>query len=116
MSDKFELNEKNLMLILSYLGFFALIPRFTKKDDPFIIWHSKNGLGLFILETLIFIIFLPFMVFYAYIFKDFGLFFLSIIYFFSFFILLAFHIFLIYKAINGEKFEIPYISELAQKL
>ncbi len=33
-----------LMCILSYFGIFALIPYFTKKDDAFINWHSRQGL------------------------------------------------------------------------
>jgi uncharacterized membrane protein len=34
------------MLFLSYFSIFALIPLLTKKDDPEIQWHSKNGLAL----------------------------------------------------------------------
>lgn len=34
------------MIFLSYFGLFALIPLLTKKDDPDIQWHAKNGLAL----------------------------------------------------------------------
>ncbi|HJW93554.1 MAG TPA: DUF4870 domain-containing protein [Thermoanaerobaculia bacterium] len=38
------------MLVLSYLGILCLIPLLTKKDDPEVQWHAKNGLGLLIAE------------------------------------------------------------------
>ena len=37
-----------LMCILSYLGVFALIPFFVKKDDPFISWHARQGVLMMI--------------------------------------------------------------------
>lgn len=38
-------NDSNtVMCVLSYLGIFALIPYFAKKDDAFINWHSRQGL------------------------------------------------------------------------
>lgn len=37
-----------LMCVLSYLGLFALIPFFVKKDDPFVQWHAKQGLVLLV--------------------------------------------------------------------
>src|SRR4029077_17024250 len=39
-------SDRGLMLFLSYFGIFALIPMLTKKDDPDVQWHSKNGLPL----------------------------------------------------------------------
>src|SRR5881397_3909467 len=38
--------DRTLMLVLSYLGLLALIPLLTKKDDPEVQWHAKNGLAL----------------------------------------------------------------------
>jgi uncharacterized membrane protein len=37
-----------LMCILSYLGIFALVPFFLKKDDPYISWHARQGVLLMI--------------------------------------------------------------------
>lgn len=115
MSQKFELDEKNTYLILSYLWILALIPRLSKKDDPEIIWHSKNGLGLFIVEFAIYFISIPFFFIFAFILHIFGLLFTLFYLFFSFGILIL-HIFCILKAINGQKLEIPILSEYAQKL
>jgi uncharacterized membrane protein len=35
------------MFVLSYLGILCLVPLLTKKDDPEVQWHAKNGLVLF---------------------------------------------------------------------
>lgn len=115
MSDKFELDERKTILILSYLWIFALIPRLTKKDDPEIVWHSKNGLGLFILEFAIYFLTLPFFFIFVFIFHTFGFLF-GFFYFIFILGILILHIFCIIKAINGEKLEIPVLSEYAQKL
>ena len=40
-------SDRNAMLVLSYLGLLALIPWLTKKEDPEIQWHAKHGLVLF---------------------------------------------------------------------
>ena len=39
-------SDRGLMVFLAYFGLFALIPLLTKKDDPDIQWHAKNGLTL----------------------------------------------------------------------
>jgi len=39
-------SDRGVMIFLSYFGLFALIPLLTKKDDPDIQWHAKNGLAL----------------------------------------------------------------------
>jgi len=39
-------SDRGIMIFLSYFGIFALIPLLTKKDDPELQWHSKNGLAL----------------------------------------------------------------------
>ena len=46
-------SDRTLMVILSYLGLLALIPYLTKKEDPDIHWHAKNGVGLLILDVVI---------------------------------------------------------------
>jgi uncharacterized membrane protein len=39
-------SDRTIFLILSYLGLLSLIPLLTKKDDPEIQWHAKNGVTL----------------------------------------------------------------------
>jgi uncharacterized membrane protein len=40
-------SDKTAMLILSYLGLLALIPLLVEKDDKNVQWHAKHGLVLF---------------------------------------------------------------------
>lgn len=40
--------QDKIMLVLSYLGIFSLIPLLTVKDSDYVKWHAKNGLALFI--------------------------------------------------------------------
>jgi uncharacterized membrane protein len=39
-------NEDKIMLVLAYLGILSLIPLLTVKDSDFVRWHAKNGLVL----------------------------------------------------------------------
>jgi len=38
--------QDKIMLVLSYLGLLALIPLLTVKDSEYVKWHAKNGLVL----------------------------------------------------------------------
>ena len=40
--------NRNVMLVLSYLGLLALIPLLVEKEDREVQWHAKNGLVLFV--------------------------------------------------------------------
>ncbi len=42
--------DKDLIAILSYLGILFLIPLLVGKDKPFVKFHAKQGLVLFIAE------------------------------------------------------------------
>lgn len=46
-------NEKTIMASLSYVGPLVLIPFLTKKDDPFVMFHVKQGLVLFGIEVIL---------------------------------------------------------------
>jgi uncharacterized membrane protein len=35
--------QDKVMLVLAYLGIFALIPLLTVKDSPYVQWHAKQG-------------------------------------------------------------------------
>src|SRR5436190_723282 len=48
-------SDRTLMVVLSYLGLLALIPYFTKKDDPEIMWHARNGVGLLIVDFVVWV-------------------------------------------------------------
>ncbi len=39
-------DQDKIMLVLAYLGILALIPMLTVKDSDFVKWHAKQGLVL----------------------------------------------------------------------
>jgi uncharacterized membrane protein len=97
------------MLVLSYLGVLAVIPYAVEKNDPEVQWHAKHGLVLFVAELILSVVFwflvhIPFLGCLAAV--------LIPVFWLIVFIL---HIFLIIKAINGERFLIPGISEYANR-
>ena len=42
-----------LMCVLAYLGILSLIPFLAEKNDPFVQYHAKQGLNLFIIEMIV---------------------------------------------------------------
>lgn len=104
-------SDRTIMLVLSYAWLLCLVPLFTKKDDPEVQWHAKNGLVLSIAITVIQIAF--------YIFG----------YFFPLtacivsvipcvlgvgYVVVA--IIAMVKAINGQRLRIPMLTDQAEKL
>ncbi len=61
--DKFDANdveENKVFAALSYLGILVLIPLLVKKDSKFAMEHAKQGLVLFIIEMILWVInFIP---------------------------------------------------------
>ena len=103
-------SNRTLMLVLSYLGLLALIPLLVEKNDPEVQWHAKHGLVIFVAEIALFIV-------------------ISILHFIPFLgtilgcllsvilpigcLILA--IVCIMKAVNGQRFIIPGLSEFANR-
>ena len=49
--------EKNtLMAVLAYLGILIIIPFLVAKDKPFVKFHLKQGLVLFIIEAIVWVL------------------------------------------------------------
>lgn len=100
------------MLVLAYLGPLALIPFLMSKEDEEVLWHSKHGLVLFGAELVL----------------NLGLFVVTlagggcgigclipILQAFLALVIIGLHIYCIVKAINGERFLIPGLSDLADQ-
>ena len=105
-------SDRTLMLVLSYLGIFALIPLLTKKDDPEVQWHAKNGLALFIGEIVLYIgLTLVIRVLPAGI--GCGASLLGCVLWLAF---LVIWILCILKALKGERYRIPVITDIAEKM
>jgi uncharacterized membrane protein len=99
--------QRNIaMLVLSYLGLLALIPLVVVKDDREVQWHAKHGLVL----TVAFIalsLAASFMTFLSGLF-----FFLNPLVYVGW---LVVSVLAMLKAINGQRFLIPGISEYADR-
>lgn len=48
MDEKKDLQDNKLMALLAYLWILFLVPLLTKKDSPYVMFHVKQGLVLFI--------------------------------------------------------------------
>ena len=105
-------SDRTIMLVLSYLGILALIPLLSKKDDPEVQWHAKNGLALFVAWVIISIAwaiiqaFLPDSLGCALSFVSCGISLAG----------LALVVIAIMKAVKGERLRLPVISDFADKM
>lgn len=58
--EKFVFNETTITAALSYLSILVLVPFFMKKDNPFIMFHVKQGLVLLGIAVISYVLnFLP---------------------------------------------------------
>ena len=46
-SSQFTLTTSHILAVLAYFGILCLIPYFVEKKDPFVRYHTKQGLILF---------------------------------------------------------------------
>lgn len=105
-------SDRTLMLVLSYIFLIQLVPLLTKKDDPEVQWHAKNGTALsagFIGIMIVFWIInfvLPSPVACAV-----GL--VSCLIPVAFVVL---SIIGIIQALNGKRFRMPVVSDIAEKI
>lgn len=103
--------QDKLMLVLSYLGIFALIPLFMVKDSDFVKWHAKNGLlwglgGSIVLSVVTSILgAIPYI---GWVFTIVGC--------AAWVGWLAVDILAMVKALNGERWRIPFATDIAEKL
>jgi uncharacterized membrane protein len=94
--------ENKIHLILSYLGNVLglplfIIPLVTVKDDEFVKWHAKNALVLFIANIISFVLMVVLIGFCLYL------------------ALIVVNIMALVKSLNGERWRIPLVSDLAEK-
>lgn len=102
--------NRGLMLVLSYLWILSLVPYLTEQDDPEVKWHARHGLVLLIAEVILglgfFILgFVPAVGCIVSI--------LSIVVWLG---IVVVHIICLVKALNGERFIIPYVSQYADQI
>jgi fumarate reductase subunit D len=102
-------DQDKIMLVLAYLGIFALIPLLTVKDSDYVKWHAKQGLVYGVGGGIAFAIastilgFIPFLGWFISCFG--GLAFLG----FDLYVMFM-------KALKGERYRIPVVADVADKL
>lgn len=105
-------SDRGIMLFLCYFGIFALIPLLSKKEDPEVQWHAKNGLALTVAWFIIWIAFtvlsfilpLPLRLIWSGLGCLIGCAFLVV------------DIVAMVKAIGGQRWRIPVVSDFADKM
>lgn len=103
-----------IMIILAYLGIFAVIPLIVEKDDPEIQWHAKHGLVLLVADLALFTVLWIVSTILGMVFAPLG----CLVSLFTLVVglaILAVHIVAMVKGINGERLVIPYVSEFADR-
>jgi uncharacterized membrane protein len=98
------------MLVLAYLGPLALVPLLVEKNDSEVQWHAKHGLVLFVAEIILFFVIglLHFIPFLGWILGCLLTVVLPIA-------ILILDIVCILRAVNGQRFIIPGLSEFADR-
>lgn len=107
-------SDRTLMVVLAYLWILALIPFLAKKDDSEVQWHAKNGLALLGAEIIVWIVFWAL----GFAMRDVmglgcGIGILQCVVWLGFLVL---RILCIVKAVNGQRFRIPLVTDFAEKL
>ncbi len=97
-------DQDKIMLVFAYLGPLLLIPLLTVKDSDFVRWHAKNGLTLDVLSIAAWLV-LPFLPFIGW--------FLGCMVLVG---LVGLTVMAITKALRGERWRIPGVSDIADKL
>jgi uncharacterized membrane protein len=102
--------NRTLMLVLAYLGPLALVPLLVEKNDSEVQWHAKHGLVLFVAEIILFFVIglLHFIPFLGWILGCLLTVVLPIA-------ILILDIVCILRAVNGQRFIIPGLSEFADR-
>jgi uncharacterized membrane protein len=54
--DPADVQENKGITVLSYIGILCLVPLLAKKDSKFAQYHAKQGLVLFIMELIIWVL------------------------------------------------------------
>ena len=106
--------NRNVMIVLSYLWLLALIPLLVEKEDREVQWHAKHGLVLTVVEVVVMIGLQVVVMILGAVSGGLGCIFTLLIPIFMLAILIV-HVLCIVKGINGQRFLIPGVSEFADK-
>lgn len=94
-----DISDEKLMAALSYVGVLVLIPLFTRKRNPYVYFHAKQGLVIMIGEVVALIA---------------GQW-IAVVGSVVFVLLLIASVVGLIQALQGRRFRIPGIAEIADK-
>ncbi len=98
-----DINKNKGITVLSYIGILCFIHLLANKDSKFAQAHAKQGLALFIVEVIVYIVSIIPIIGW-------------ILGFLATILFIIVSIIGIVKVLNGEYWEIPLVSGLAKKL
>jgi uncharacterized membrane protein len=107
-------SDRTIMIVLSYLWLLSLIPLLVKKNDRDIQWHAKNGLVLLGAEIVCWIVFgaVGFALRNSGVLGcGMGVFECAI-----WIAFLVIRVMCIVKGVGGQRFRIPVVTDLAEKM
>ena len=107
--------DRTIMIVLSYLWILALIPLLTKKDDSEVQWHAKNGLALLGAEIICWIAFMILGVILSKVFSALscGIGLVQCAVWIGF---LVVRVMCIVKGVGGQRFRVPVVTDMAEKM
>jgi len=105
-------SDRTLMIVLAYLGLLALIPYLTKKDDPEVHWHAKNGIGLLIFDVIIWVGLFVLQMAVGNTLVGCGMATVGCIVWVG---VLVLHIYCLVQAVGGKRPRIPVVTDFAEK-
>ncbi len=104
-------SDRTLMVVLSYLWILCLIPLLTKKDDPEVQWHAKNGTALLGVEVIVWIAFFVLRMALRFMACGFAAIECAV-----WILFLVARIMCIVKGVGGQRFRIPVVTDFAEKM
>ncbi len=107
-------SNRNIMIVLSYLGLLALIPLLVEKEDSEVQWHAKHGLVLFGAEFIVMIGLMVIGGILGAVSGGLGCIF-GLLWPVFMLVILVVHIVCIVKGVNGKRFLIPGVSEFVDR-
>lgn len=103
-------DNRQIMLVLSYLWILALIPYLTEQRDPEVKWHSRHGLVLLVAEIVVNIV-----LFVLSLIPVVGCA-ISVLWMLAWIGIVVLHVICLVKALNGERFTIPYVTQYVDQI
>ena len=104
--------NRNLMIVLSYLGLLCVIPLLVEKEDKEVQWHAKHGLVLFVAWIILFTVLTIFQMMTSSF--DCGITgcMLQTV---AWVAVLVVHVMAIIKGLNGQRLIIPGVSDFVNR-